>query len=374
MDYHAELRELVVSAFKSGQESTESDKDERFEVICTASNVFTEKHITDEFLDAVVFKDLGGHNNFEEEFTIPDMKGEHRQDSMRYRLRAGIAQNIFRKLSLANIIGQNPKDRTMEEVVNQLLDDVRSPDSFEISCGCCGQRPRHVFNHQTNSVTLEKRGYNNRVGSFVCVAKNLEPLRVEMPVPSGTLVIANDLRHLFTDENDYHTQCKYFEMRSNGAMHEADGELGMRYQIDYWLSHGMAYLFVGNSSPQVLQNDEVIHIGSLHEEFEPEEGTEEERRYYKQQQGMRDHGNVCTDLWAVTMMDQDHFNALCKLQDLTPEEVMKERNAFTVSIPGDKIIIGKGSSSIYYELSTPQVTPEATPEAGKVKTKRKRTL
>lgn len=124
------------------------------------------------------------------------------------------------------------------------------------------------------------------------------PFTVDLNVPSGKIVFANDLRALTTlNDRDYDVN--------------STSEMG-RLTKDYASNDAMVHVFVGNSMPGVYRKSDgsvTVENGGYDADADyeplPVEGLE--------------LGSICTDLWWFSAMDADVFNQRCKEFNLDPE-------------------------------------------------------
>jgi hypothetical protein len=136
----------------------------------------------------------------------------------------------------------------------------------------------------------------------------------ELPVPSGKLVVANDLRHLF--EGEY----EEVDLRPNskGWGFNINSDFGCVQVFQTYGKLGMAHGFVGNTCPGMYRIDENTLTLSTVEH-------DEETYELKELPGERVAG-VCTDLWWYSVMDYDMYkerageepNKHCDVVDVKP--------------------------------------------------------
>lgn len=115
--------------------------------------------------------------------------------------------------------------------------------------------------------------------------------------PSGKIVIANIL-----DRN----VPKFAELKKSFSINEKKGLIDM---MRYWESHNFLYMQCGNSSPSILQNEngEII-IGSYYDDEADADYTDRPDEYNLHvSKNYKEIGYVCTDLWAVHIIDYDDF-------------------------------------------------------------------
>jgi hypothetical protein len=148
--------------------------------------------------------------------------------------------------------------------------------------------------------TYETNGKVVRLVGAPCkFPDGLPPNEWELNVPSGKLVVANDLRELFPLEDDD------FDVNTN---------IGCRQTASAYAAIGMSHAFVGNTCPGVYQcKDGTFKIAN-----EPSEDRwDEEKKEYvpiepkPEFDGERVAG-ICTDLWWYSICDHDEFTRRCK--------------------------------------------------------------
>lgn len=147
------------------------------------------------------------------------------------------------------------------------------------SCSCCGARTGRA----------ETNGELVRLTGAPCeFPDGLPPVEWELNVPSGRLVVANDLRDLFPlmeDDFDVNTQS------------------GCRLTTLAYAEHGMSHASVGNTCPGVYRCSD----GSYKVASPPWEDSDPMPEF----DGTRLAG-VCTDLWWYSICDKDEFEKRLK--------------------------------------------------------------
>lgn len=114
-------------------------------------------------------------------------------------------------------------------------------------------------------------------------------LKVQVPIPSGRIMVGNDFRNEFRVEDD--------DFYVNEASEIARC-------IQEYAKVGMFHFFVGNSSPGVYRKDDgsdSFAIANPEWDEESEEAEEKPIPGYK----FDPEASVCTDLWWVSMVDAD---------------------------------------------------------------------
>lgn len=129
---------------------------------------------------------------------------------------------------------------------------------------------------------------------------------VLLAIPSGVIVIANDLRPLVTVDED----------------HDIGNKISERKYIEEYARFGMAHVYTGNSCPTIWRQGERIAIANYTDEedrYEYEGKLLPEGEITPVAERGEDLGTVCTDLWWYSAMDRDLFLARCAEEGLKPE-------------------------------------------------------
>jgi hypothetical protein len=127
--------------------------------------------------------------------------------------------------------------------------------------------------------------------------KGMKPLVFEIPIPSGRMAIANDLRHVF------HT---------HGASRDINYAFGQRAEMARLAKQNLAYLFSGNSCPSIF---EMVSKDQPHTQFAV--GKVPQTGDWKRK------ASVCTDLWAACIADANLVEQSCKSQGIEPPSDMR---------------------------------------------------
>jgi hypothetical protein len=135
-------------------------------------------------------------------------------------------------------------------------------------CKSCGE-----------TVLLEFKGDTVRAQKPCQSPKGLAPCKVTLNVPTGKIVVANDLRDLFpiTGEDDLDTPS------------------GLVKTTQAYAKAGMFHAFVGNTCPSVYQTGRKSFLIASGER--------------KSRSRIRQVAGICTDLWWVSLADMDAFLA-----------------------------------------------------------------
>lgn len=156
-------------------------------------------------------------------------------------------------------------------------------------CSYCGEDD---FETETNGTTVRIAGPRCKF------PEGLPPTEWELNVPSGKLVVANDLRDLFPLPED-----EDFDI--NGAM-------GCRQTTLAYAANGMSHAFVGNSCPGVYAcSDGTYKIANT-----PADEKWDGKKYVPVKPAPKFDGksvaNICTDLWWYSICDHDEFKKRLK--------------------------------------------------------------
>ena len=158
------------------------------------------------------------------------------------------------------------------------------------TCSYCGD----------DDFATETNGRAVRVAGEPCKFPNgLPPTEWELNVPSGKLVVANDLRELFPLPED-----EDFDINTT---------MGCRQTALAYAANGMSHAFVGNSCPGVFEcGDGLFKIATPPND---EEWDEKRRKHVKVKpaptfEGERVAG-ICTDLWWFSLCDHAEFQRRC---------------------------------------------------------------
>jgi len=152
-----------------------------------------------------------------------------------------------------------------------LSDFVTLGGSVLNACYTCGEETEF----ETDGLVLRPKN--------TCPYPNGVPLIFELNVPSGIMIVANDLRSHFDFVGDYDVNKAIGCVKTTKAMEAV----------------GCAYAFVGNSCPGVYKTGEDTFIISS-------VGYDEEAGEDIEPEGMR-VASIVTDLWWYSIVDADEF-------------------------------------------------------------------
>ena len=116
--------------------------------------------------------------------------------------------------------------------------------------------------------------------------RTFPPVEVEMNVPSGKIIIENDIRHYWPEVPDY------FDVNET---------LGLKLTTEAYGRYGMFHGFVGNSCPGVYKNGDFFYIGKQGRDDDHDKVVDPLPGEYV--------GGVVTDLWWYCVADLDDYLA-----------------------------------------------------------------
>lgn len=166
------------------------------------------------------------------------------------------------------------------EVIDKMIDEKIDPMDTIFTkekkkfttqdCWVCGKRVRFYIEGKKIYADTE------------CEYKDGFPeIEVEIDIPSGMLILYNDLRRFFPEPPD-----RYVNYLSEVKLHSED-----------YAKMGMIHIFTGNTCPSVYQvNDTHLIIGNDYSEDEKIKNIKGEVV-----------GSICTDLWWYSAVDKDEF-------------------------------------------------------------------
>lgn len=187
-----------------------------------------------------------------------------------------------------------------------ISENAAGPEIYDSVIDICW-RP-NVFIKNLSDKEIKK--YNDFYDSFcILKPKYKKPLKLFLKIPSGKIVIANDLRDIFDikkNEDDFNVNQIYGKFKCS----------------KFWAKKGMFHCFVGNSCPNVyknLNNKELI-IGDVDQK---ELNQINKRNVPKKLKNFpianyRKISNITTGLWWYSIMD---YGLYCKLIKENPTRV-----------------------------------------------------
>ena len=181
---------------------------------------------------------------------------------------------------------------------------IEIPTSYrEFDCPHCGTRLQLAFNGEGFEVFVEDP----------CPYPKGLITEFELNVPSGKIMVDDDLRQWFPVEEDYDVNQLIGCHRSSVAA----------------AKNGFAYGFVGNTSPDVYRNgDDKFVIGSYREGYceKDENGEWQDLENPEPCPWGESVASICTDLWWYSIADFDEFKR--RRQHYTPDKPLKEITEF----------------------------------------------
>jgi hypothetical protein len=179
----------------------------------------------------------------------------------------------------------------------------------ELSCSECGLRLRLAFD-----------GHGFVVLSAPCPHPDGLVTEWELNVPSGKILVANDLRGWFPIDED----------------HNVNAAIGCHFTTLAYAKIGMAHGFVGNTSPEVYRTSSGFVIGNYSDEIW-DDAAEDYVENPTPCPWDESVASVCTDLWWYSIADYDEL--VRRFLHYTPEEsleeFLKERTIHVVDVkPG----------------------------------------
>ena len=207
-------------------------------------------------------------------------------------------EEIIREMFLFSWLG--------DEQLQGLIDAVNGGVELEEPI----QLGRSMREHQCPTCSQSLRlGFNGK--GFVWMGKPCEfadgiVTEFELNVPSGKIVVDDDLRTWFPVDEDY----------------DVNGMVGCHLSSLAAAKVGMAYGFVGNTCPHVYRNgDDKFVIGNYREEV----WDNEKKEYFENPDGCpwgEDVASICTDLWWYSIADYDDFAR--RVAHYTPDKPLKK--------------------------------------------------
>lgn len=171
-------------------------------------------------------------------------------------------------------------------------------DAYDLKCPYCGTKPQIAWD-----------------GAFLLLAdpcprpNGIPVTEFELNVPSGQIVMANDLRRWFPTDADF----------------DINTTLGIHNQILAYAASGFACGFVGNTCPSVHKKGKKLIVGSWPEEIRKPGSNPDDYDYIKNPEKCpwgKKVGSICTDLWWYSIADYDDFKQ--RFEHYTPDRSFKD--------------------------------------------------
>lgn len=178
--------------------------------------------------------------------------------------------DIYQKNVFSLLIDRTPKEITgiSKAMVNPPLNAIKIGSSSLMECSKCGEAPTFSFNGKEVLATPCK------------YAKGVPPFTFFLNIPSGKLVIENDLR-------------EQFRCFSNFNVNTTEGQ---KLTTEYYATLGLAHGFVGNSCPSLYKiNAKTYTIGVKAPKTNAKKIT-----------------TICTDLWWYSLCDYNELSRRTK--------------------------------------------------------------
>lgn len=157
----------------------------------------------------------------------------------------------------------------------------------------------------------------------------MDTFSVSLNVASGKLVVANDFRSLFKEENK---ESDNYIIEKSGYYNSINSDLGKKLNTEYYASKKMIYVYAGNSCPSIFYNknkQEIVFKREYHYNSETDEETS------NCLEGETLLGYVCTDLWAVQCMDYNDLAERCQQNNVWIENILKKLDCVVIDVePG----------------------------------------
>jgi len=197
-----------------------------------------------------------------------------------------------------------------EEFINYIIENGIDSHSV-IKCDCCQYTMSAHYDFDFKNLTVNvsihdefnkshKTYVERNAGQYGSLENPCTEIydqkifKYDFKCPSGKIVIANILDSL-----------PIYQENEMVGYNSINYKFGMMRMINHWANHNFLYMHCGNTSPDILQNNkgEVI-IGRSDDECHCDCEDcicEEDFPNYENM------GYVCTDLWAVHIVDYDDF-------------------------------------------------------------------
>lgn len=174
-------------------------------------------------------------------------------------------------------------DKAIETEV-PLNNFIQFENSHFLDCNECGKL-----------VVLETNGVEIRCANPCIYPQGLPSYEIELNVPSGKFVVANDLRDYFPIIGDYNV----------------NKTICCKQTSEKYAQAGMAYMNVGNTCPGMFRiNDGSFVIGTV------------SSRNQNPVKGSHRVAGICTDLWWYSIVDYDQFLIRAKREPGNYEQIV----------------------------------------------------
>ena len=237
-----------------------------------------------------------------------------------------------------------------EKFLNRFKFPFLSLESF-YECSYCGERLffeiQDEFNYHIKPCTFAKgKALTN---STPCIKKHnyLDRQTIQLPIPSGKMVIANDMRSLFKEEEVNFESKKTFtsliedpvvaSLIEHKGYPSINNAVGLYHNMCFWASHDLAYIQVGNTMPSIMveKNRKQIvlrHFSTYEDEIEEGVIEAEYQSLGLSFTNEKEEGSIITGLWAVMAMDYDAFSHRCNIMDTDVEKALSSLKASVIEV------------------------------------------
>lgn len=225
--------------------------------------------------------------------SIVDLKG-HWKRGRDLREEPRLGQGMFRSLFVNLQVPDKDVEALLEALpakspIGRWIDLGRSCIESYDGCPYCGKRR---FSLQTNGEDFQLSGEECKYPD------GLPSNEWELNVPSGRIVVANDLR-------------KWFPLPNGDPEGPSINQvLGCRLTTEAYSKTGLSHAFVGNTCPGIFRTDS----DNFKIAYPPsEEYWDKDRREYLPRDPKpifegEQIASICTDLWWYSLCDEDEFN------------------------------------------------------------------
>lgn len=177
----------------------------------------------------------------------------------------------------------------------------------EMGCACCGHS---FFSAARKDMTVRP------LEELTCrFPDGIKDISFTIEIMSGKMVVANDFREFFNDET---RDIYHYAMKKYDGYDCVNSGFGTLIYADFMAQQGLGYISTGNSCPTVSKDENTGQI-IVH-------------RFMKDS-AMVKLGSVCTDLWAVQLVDYDLLKEKSELSQEDFEEYLKDNDAIVIEVP-----------------------------------------
>lgn len=259
--------------------------------------------------------DLSSHYN-QEPFILNDDR----------RFRAYLEDIIFKHLSiyLKNIYIRlfNKDDKAYQKSLNNFYEYCQLA-TYRLECHACGESLALYFDYDSMTIkpALEESCMFNNVSKHHSM---------DLDLSCGQLLVANDMRVLFGDQDKQRKIEREFESRRNqGHYISVNNTFGRMLNTEMWAENNMMYFQTGNTSPNYYFNEAKNYLVFRDpfeewEEYKDEAPDTKNLPFAIEVDNEKYLGYICTDLWAINAISMDTFKKLCEENNLNEEEMIRK--------------------------------------------------